>query len=381
MGTVVNLGTIYEGQACPINVQAICTTGESVTYSLLPTSTLPLGLILDGTTGNIEGIVGHVPSNTYTFTIRASVGQTFLDQTFSLNVLARYASPSFVDLAFNLHVSDTIPMTAYYTTVIEGSDYFRPNDSNFGSLTSGAPLSMLIIGGLAGTPSGFGSIISASNFDAPVNLLLGNHQIAYGILNGVTVYEVLYRSVVDPMAGAGGYVVINGIPTQQPVIYPESLPAVPQIIYPNSIANIRDEFVTNVGFPTIDPTLANNLSLSAGAENLPLWMTCPQSGTDQTTALGYTPAVVIAYLAPGRGQVILNRILGRVVPAERPTDQPDPVRTGHQISFDQYFVVFQTVADETTFDNETTTFDNDSIAFDIVAVAGGNLYRMNRATS
>ena len=68
-----------------------------------------------------------------------------------------------------------------------------------------------------------------------------------------------------------------------------------------------------------------------------------------------------------------------LVPAERPTDSTNPVLTGHQVPFDQYFVIFETVSTATTFDGDTTTFDGNTVVFDVLAYSGGQFFRMNRA--
>jgi hypothetical protein len=212
-------------------------------------------------------------------------------------------------------------------------------------------------------------------------LLLGPHKIAYARdITGTVLYEVLYREVEDPLSKAGGYTVLNGVPTESPVLYPESVPSAPRYLSPPSINNLRYEFISKIGFPTLDPTISHNMSLSAGAENLPLWMTCPQTGTNAATALGYIPAVVIAYLAPGAGQGVLDRISLRVTDPVRPTDATDPVVQGHEVNFNQYYIEFQSVTPATTFDSATTTFDGGVLVLDVFAYSGGTFFRMNRAT-
>jgi hypothetical protein len=374
-----SLCTIYEGQTFPIGVSATCTTGEAVTYTL-QSGILPNGLTLDSSSGNIIGTLGHLSGGaTYPFTIRAFVGQTFEDRVFSITVVARYSSSNFLNMNFRLRVPDTSKMIGYYQNLIDDDQYFRSTDPNFPSVTVGNnPMLILVIGGLEGVISDFEPIVRASNYKGPVNLLLGQHKIAYAVLNGKVVYEVLYRDIVDPLDGAGDFTVNNGVPTPTPVEYPESNPSAPTFIYPSSIDNIRYEFLNVLGFPTSDPTLTMNVEVASNSENLPLWMMCPQSGNDPTTALGYIPAVVLAYLQPGQGAPILNRINALTVPSERPTDPTNPIALGHQMQFDQYYVVFQTVSKVTTFDNATTTFDGAKVVFDIFEITGGQYFRLNR---
>ncbi len=377
-----SLATLYEGVAFPIGVTATCSTGEAVSYTLADNTVLPPGLTLDASTGEIQGIIGHVLSDTvYNFTIRAFVGQTFSDRNFSITVLSRYASASFVDMTFRLRVKDTVPMASFYNSIIQTGQYFRLGDANYPNVTIGnSPMSVLIIGGLAGSAGEFESLVRSSNFDGPLNLLLGEHKIAYATINGAVIYEVLYREIIDPMAGAGGYIINNGIPSQNLILYPESAPSNPVYVYPNSINNIRCEFLLACGFPTVDSSIEYDLDLSSGAENLPLWMTCPQTGTDTTTALGYIPAIPLAYLQPGAGQLILEKINDQIgnFPAERPHDPSNAMAIGHLSPFDQYYVIFQTISSATTFDVNTTTFDGGTIVFDVFAYSGGQYFRMNR---
>jgi hypothetical protein len=404
-----SIATVSEGQVFPIGVRATCTTGEAVTYSLATNTPLPSGLSLNTTTGDIEGVVGHVPANeTFTFTIRGKVGETFSDRTFSITVITRYNTASFINVKFKIRTPDSVPMAAYYATVINQDDYFRPTDANFGSISPNA-LSIFLLGGLGGDNATLETVIRSSPYDAPVRLLLGPHKIAYAKMNNQVVYEVLYREVEDPLLGAGGFTVVNGVPTSAPELYPESLPSDPIYLYPTSIANIRNDFVSRIGFPTNDPSINHNLSLAAGAENLPLWMTSPQVGTDTTTALGYVPAVVIAYLAPTHGQTVLNQIDVRPITAEAVEDTSDPIAAGHEVVFDQYFIEFQTISEATiltdpnsilstitingvsypyyrgTIGTETptnlaalTTFDSALTLFDQFATSGGKFFRMNR---
>ena len=376
------LASLYEGVVCPISVKATCTTGEAVSYALGATSVLPPGITLNTTTGDLQGVLNHVLQNeTYSFTIRAGVGQNFADQTFSFQVLSRYDSATFVDMTFKLRVNDSVPMTTYYNSVIQADQYFRPLDPNFGTLNSLYSMNVFLAGGLNGDPNTMETIIRASNFDGPVKLLLGQHKIAYAKLNGSVAYEVLYRDVIDPLVDAGGFTfAANGAPVAANVLYPESSIAAPQYIYPSSLNNLRCDFVSRLGFPTVDPTLTYVMGI-AGQENLPLWMTSPQTGNDTSTALGYIPAVVVAYLLPGQGQQVLNIINGRALPAEGPTAPTDPVRTGHVMLFDQYFVIFQTYGNPTTFDGAATTFDGATLDFDVFAYTGGKFFRINRSTT
>lgn len=376
-----SLATIREGHVFPLGVKAESTTGEPVTYSLAVNSPLPPGLTIDSATGDISGVVGHIPlDRVYTFTVRAKLGEVFADRTFSISVLSIYSSASYINVNFKLRVLDTVPMAEYYSSIITPTEYFRPTDPNFGDiLSSSRGLNILVVGGLSGDLDTMETAIRTSNFAAPVKLALGPHKIAYAKINGVTIYEVLYREIVDPLSRAGGYVVASGVPTETPVLYPQSPIASPQYLYPSSISNIRNDFVNKIGFPTKNINISKNLSLTAGAESLPFWMTCPQTGNDISTAIGYIPSVAIAYLSPMSGQSVLDRISLRTTDDTRPTDQSDPIKNGHEVDFDQYSIEYQASSNNTTFDGASSTLENNSTILDVYAYTGNKFFRMNRS--
>lgn len=378
-----SLATIREGHAFPLGVKAESTTGEPVTYSLAVNSPLPPGLTLDSKTGDISGIVGHIPlDRVFTFTIRAKLGEIYADRTFSINVLSIYTSASYSSVNFKIRVHDAVTMANYYSSVINYNEYFRPVDPNFGDiLSSTRGLNILIVGGLSGNLDSMETAIRSSKFEAPVKLALGPHKIAYAKINGVTIYEVLYRDVLDPLSRAGGYVVSDGVPIEKPVLYPQSPIASPEYLYPPSITNIRNEFVDRIGFPTKNASISKNLSLSAGAESLPFWMTCPQTDNDMATAIGYIPVVVIAYLSPMSGQSVLDRISIRPIEVSRPMDKADPIKNGHEIVFDQYSIEYQTYANQTTFDGISSTLENNSTILDVYTYSGNKFFRMKRSNT
>jgi len=371
------LASMYEAQSFPLSVNAICTTGENVTYSIVNNTSLPPGLTLNSTNGNIEGNLAHVSNinQTFNFTIRANVLNVFADRDFSITVLSKYKSAAFLDFYLKMRMVDAIPMANYYSNLISPSYYFRNNDSNFGILQTGS-LNLYLVGGLNGTVTTISQNIRSSSIDGPLTLMLGDHKIANATINGNTIYEVLYREVMDPMSGAGGYIDNNGIPIKETLVYPESKVDIPIYLYPNSINNIRSELALTLGFPSYNTKL---LGINS-AENLPLWMACPQHNNDPATAIGYISAIVIAYLIPGTGQSILDAISNRSEPAELPMDSTDPIRNGHVVEFDQYYVSFDSTSNQTTFDLNTLTFDT-TTTFDSFPYTGSQLFRINRATN
>jgi hypothetical protein len=342
-----SLGTLISGTICAMSVSAFCTTGGPVSYRVI-SSSLPPNLILNSLNGNIEGTLGFISTNQiYTFAIRAFVDGAYADRTFSISTQTLYYNNEFLEMDFLLRVNDKKPMENYYNTVISPSSIFRPTDQNFINTYTIFLLR-------ASIPVSFQSVASQSNYDRPIKLILGDHALAYAVINGNVAYEVLYRPVYDPLEKAGGYTLINNVPVIDPVIYPESLSGHPQYVYPTSINNIRYEFVNALGIPATNPAFRHALGIGT-AENLPLWMTSPQGNNNPASALGYIPALVVAYLKPGTGATILNNIRQRHAPIEQSYDSPNPMANGYEIWFDQYYVLYP--GDSTTFDGNQTIFD------------------------
>lgn len=116
------------------------------------------------------------------------------------------------------------------------------------------------------------------------NLVLGQVKTAVARdVNDNIVYEVVYSQVVDNLVNADGQSVAKIEATAYPIVDPADGSSVLNVVYPNSLINMRDQVIDTVG------------QISTG---LPLWMTSKQ---DNGRVLGFTPAWVIAYVKPGRG--------------------------------------------------------------------------------
>ena len=128
------------------------------------------------------------------------------------------------------------------------------------------------------------------------NLVLGEVKTAVARdANDNIVYEVVYSQITDNLVNAAGQSVAKIEATAYPIIDPADGSSVLNVVYPNSLINMRDQVIDTVG------------QISTG---LPLWMTSKQS---DGRVLGFTPAWVIAYVKPGRGaQVVyyLNQQFG-----------------------------------------------------------------------
>jgi len=128
------------------------------------------------------------------------------------------------------------------------------------------------------------------------NLTLGEIKTAVARdANDNIVYEVVYSQIVDNLVNASGQSVAKIEATAYPIVDPADGSSVLNVVYPNSLINMRNQVIDTVG------------QISTG---LPLWMTSKQ---DNGRVLGFTPAWVIAYVKPGRGAQVayyLNRQFG-----------------------------------------------------------------------
>jgi len=104
--------------------------------------------------------------------------------------------------------------------------------------------------------------------------------------DGSVLYEVIYSEIVDDLVNQQGQSVSSSV--EWPVsIDVDGVPVTS--VYPNSLANMRDRIIDNVG---------------RVSQALPLWMTSNQANG---RVLGFTRAWVIAYIEPGQsGRIAYN---------------------------------------------------------------------------
>lgn len=382
------IGTFYEGEVCPIGIKAYSTTGEAVTYSIAPNTKLPDGISINPTTGDLEGVFSHVTATAeITFVARATVGATFVDREFTITVIPRYNSSGAVNVSFRLRRNEAVPLIADYEPLIPAEDFFRLDDPNFGELREPT---IYVVGGLrksdnASATEGpdidqypepveyVAAAIRNSKFGGPVKLRLGGHKVALAKVGSTVVYEVLYREVIDPLDRAGGFRLNSrGEPERELLPHPQST----KYLYPESIKNLRYDLVLQVGFDAFDPNQNAKLGVN-GPENLPMWMKTPQVGSRSSSVLGFVPAMVVAYLKPGAGQRALDKLSLRAIDAPHPLDEANPLAKNHEVSFDQYYLSYDSLSDPTIFDGGRTTFDGDETRFDEYAYQKGKYQRIN----
>jgi len=303
-----NLGTIDNGATSTFYVAAVNRSGVTLQYQLLSgsDSLLPQGLELLPS-GEIAGRVSFntfaldmgtttFDNNTttfdlvYYFTVTAySVdGLISSNKVFSIRVNRAYNEPY-----DNLYIQAMPPLNdrAVINSLLQNSDIFqqnllyRPTDPNFGVAKN---VTYYHAYGLsAATLDEYVASLDINHYWK--NLVLGSIEVAQAIdSSGTVIYEVVYSRIIDDLVNAQGQSVSKDVTLPYPVTaelpYPKNSTVSVSTVYPNSLINMRDQVIDVVG------QISNTL---------PLWMICKQAN-GQT--LGFTPAWVIAYANPGRGE-------------------------------------------------------------------------------
>ena len=119
------------------------------------------------------------------------------------------------------------------------------------------------------------------------NLVLGEISTAQAIDElGNVIYEVVYSRIIDDLTNAAGQSVSKIVALPYAITDPTDGSSQINVVYPNSLQNMRDQVIDVVG------QISNKL---------PLWMTSKQT---DGRLLGFTPAWVICYTQPNRSKQI-----------------------------------------------------------------------------
>lgn len=313
--TTSDLGYIYNGQVSIKSVVAIADV--ELQYRLISGS-LPPNLTLSDN-GDIIGFVSDQPTENllqeneqtvFNFVIEAYSPQYSVlksQKTFSITIIQEFAEPSdTLYIKAMPSIEDRVYINSLLTDVaiIPENYLFRPSDQNFGKATD-------VI-----YEHAFG--INASNLQEYLAAVTQNHywrQIVLGELsiamardeNNTVLYEVVYSNVIDNLINP------EGISINSPIIWPRDIdlglgpwytsstniytsyvtvlsqnyytslsPGYAQVLYPNSLVNMRNRVASVVG-------------QDSNSKILPSWMTSQQ---ENGSTLGYTPAWVICYVKP-----------------------------------------------------------------------------------
>lgn len=279
-------------------------------------------LTFDGSTTSIDKV--------YTFTARTQdqFGFSATEKTFSITVLDPndltfsniFVKPFLKQdqkFLFNSFISDPI--------VFEPSYIYRPNDTEFGLQTE---IKMLVYAGIE-TVEARNFVAAAAKNHRRKTFKFGDIKSAVAYLPGTRtpVYEVVYVEVIDPQDTNNGVVrttiniknkksrLIND--TQYEVLdntfssvdeSPDRFRPITNSIKIDSNAISVDEDQQTKKYISNLTNMRNRISEvgETDVNFLPLWMRTPQE--NDIEALGYTPAVVLAYCKPGTSAEILLNI-------------------------------------------------------------------------
>ena len=180
------------------------------------------------------------------------------------------------------------------------------------------------------------------------NLTLGEIRTARALdAQGNVLYEVVYSAVIDNLVNNDGVSVGKEVTLPYPVNEGDSTEI--DVVYPNSLINMRDQVIDTVG--QITPAL-------------PLWMLSKQVNGQ---VLGFVPAWVIAYVKPGEsGRVAYNIRTQFGDQLNRVDFKVDRYEIDRSQTYDWDPVSDQWIPQPpaaTTFDNDTTVFDGGSTRF------------------
>jgi len=168
--------------------------------------------------------------------------------------------------------------------IIPESVLYRADDPNFGLATS-----VIYDHAYGLTSASLDLYVSSLDINHYwKNLTLGEIRTAQALdAAGNVLYEVVYSAVIDNLVNTDGVSVGKQVTLPYPVNEGDSTEI--DVVYPNSLINMRDQVIDTVG--QITPAL-------------PLWMLSKQVNGQ---VLGFTPAWVIAYVKPGEsGRVAYN---------------------------------------------------------------------------
>jgi hypothetical protein len=274
-----SIGTLKELDICNLNIVARNPNGGAINYNLLDgTGALPPGIILNPQTGDLEGQVLFVPANTtFSFTVRASSGGIFADQTFSISVVDRYQAETVSEISLKFQGRDKVNAIKGYPNLIPEDWVYRLSDINFGFVQEPA---IHVAKGLYTD-----SVLSLLDYREKITCTFGTHHVSVVKDDaGNSLYEVLYRRIIDPMDldPTGVENKVDGLV----INYAQSKSG--QLIHPMSIWNLRYDLLADYG--------------TDNGDLLPEWM-----AKDSQNA-GFKTAFAVAYLKPGYGQSALDLV-------------------------------------------------------------------------
>ena len=311
--TAADLGTIQNGRVSDLFVQAESTRGKPLYYKFKVDGDkrLPQGLILlsnglisgrvsfemFGLDAGVLSLDGGDTSfdSTYTFTVTAQdyLQTVSADRTFTIRVVQRNIKP-YEDLY--LKAFPSLSQRDEFTTLLQNSSVFptdliyRSEDPYFGLAKE---LKTLFLPGLEPSKlQEYATSMQDNHYTKRVTL--GEIKTAVALDTNFDVkYEVVYLELLDPNTSASGQAPADSIDLTGVLTTPyyDSEGNSYTVVTPNAFDNMRDTLVEDLGY--------------ANKGALPDWMTSKQPNG---RVLGFTRAVVLAYLKPGASDLISYRL-------------------------------------------------------------------------
>lgn len=278
------IGAIEEGFTSELSISASQQfyPVSEIKYALVSGS-LPEGLRLrhDGT---LTGKIAYNNTSSYSFTAQAkdNVNSESITGTFTINVTASEKSytEAYFQPFFNLQKREQYRNFILDESIFKPSLMYRYHDSNFGVQTK---MKMVLNFGLEQINLEEYVVALRENFYRK-RLFLGKPKIAIARDSaGNVLYEVIYVDVIDELVNDQGVSV-------SPVVYSIE----DEIYYPGSIDNMRRQLRLLV--------LENRQYISINDRLQPKFMTQRSENT-------YMRVVPLCYTLPGKGSVVLNKII------------------------------------------------------------------------
>ena len=319
--TTLNLGSIVPGKTSLFSVEATSKQSGVIFDYSYKNGKLPQGLTIQPN-GEIEGVVADkyfeldggatkldvvqskqttTVDHEYVFTVTATGSDyalTTSNQTFKIVLNTPYTkgyNDVFAEAGLDQVQRDRFVTQYSNNNIFPNDKLYRPEDPNFGVAKD---IKMLLISGLETSYLDEYIIAMHKNF-ANKTLTFGDIATAKATNSaGSTIYEVLYYPVIDAIDGQNLAHDI-GSETTIPLrttdffktdTYFTADQSEIDTVYPNTIKNMRERI--------------NDLGQITG-EFLPLWMKSVQTSGN---ALGWIPAVPIAYCKPGESAQIKYNI-------------------------------------------------------------------------
>ena len=271
--TVHNRIVLNDGIDIPQN-------GTVIQFMANHTEILPDGLTLDSSSGMIMGRTSHTVSGDYAFVVKASAGTDSIVRAYTITTesITDYPCSNF-SLEFLLEDTDLANIRTALSNFIDPYDIYRYNDSWWG-----LPASLRL-------PIAYGvGQVSDDTVELAVSLYHHKKQCSFLDMrwaqclgnDGNVLYEVIYARVLDQYS----YLDSSGN-----IIYQQGVIAGTPYLYPASIPNMQTRLAEILG--------------SSDQHYIPGWMSSLQPDGNP---LGYTAAIPLVYLRPGKGKAALYKL-------------------------------------------------------------------------